>query len=135
MGSVSSPQCGRIGVDRERTRQAATPASLRCRSPHQCGTTQKGTLTEPDITDRLLIVDPFGELPPEVVINIRDHVSVRTLDPGEVLFIEGDETGMLAVVSDGRLEVEIGSGASAFEVAEFGPGAVVGEIAVIPDAV
>jgi len=53
----------------------------------------------------------------------------RRLRPGETLVEQGDEGGEVFLLFDGMLTVEIGG----LEVAELGPGAVVGEMALVDD--
>ena len=53
----------------------------------------------------------------------------RRLRPGETLVEQGDQGGEVFLLFDGMLTVEIGG----LEVAELGPGAVVGEMALVDD--
>jgi CRP-like cAMP-binding protein len=53
----------------------------------------------------------------------------RTLQPGEVLTVEGELAAEVFVVMEGRVRVEVGGCA----VAEVGPGQFVGEIGLITD--
>lgn len=85
----------------------------------------------PDLVRRLARIPPFDRVPDDVLGDIGEHLALRVLEPGEPVYGGAGETGTLAVVVGGRLDVLAGTGADAFEVAQVGPGEVIGEIAAL----
>ncbi len=71
----------------------------------------------------------FRRLPDAVRAEIERTAGDRHLEAGEWLFAEGDPADALFVVRTGRLEVVVGGAV----VRELGPGAVVGELALLAD--
>ena len=71
----------------------------------------------------------FRRLPDAVRAEIERTAGDRHLEAGEWLFTEGDPADALFVVRTGRLEVVVGGTV----VRELGPGAVVGELALLAD--
>jgi len=88
-------------------------------------------VADPDLTRSLADIRPFDEAPAEVLSGIRSDLSIRALEPGDELFLEGQDIGSLAVVVTGRLAVHVGAPTAGFEVAEVGEGEVVGEITAL----
>jgi CRP-like cAMP-binding protein len=73
---------------------------------------------------------PFSELSPEELLHVTSIAERRAVEPGEVLFSEGDEPDGLYVVADGELVVERGGR----ELARLGRGEIVGELSVLDGA-
>ncbi len=64
---------------------------------------------------------------PDINDLLRDSVDVVTLQPGQILFKEGDESASMYVVRRGTLSIR--SGRIVYE--EVGPGGIVGEMGIV----
>ncbi len=71
----------------------------------------------------------FAGLPPGVLEQLITRMSLVVLDPEEVLFREGDPGACLYVISEGEVAVESSGGV----LAQLGPGAFFGEVALVTD--
>ena len=54
-----------------------------------------------------------------------------TLSAGEKLFSEGEAAASMFVITEGRIEVRQGEGASSQAIAELGPGEFIGELSIL----
>ncbi|MCA1587576.1 MAG: cyclic nucleotide-binding domain-containing protein [Chloroflexi bacterium] len=75
----------------------------------------------------------FEHLPPEELDRLVEMTEPTRLTAGECLLREGTDGEAFYVVADGELEVTKRSGEGEVPLAVVGPGAVVGEMAVIED--
>lgn len=75
--------------------------------------------------------DLLRHLPPENIEEILPCVRNRSLAPGEVLFRAGDQGDALYIVAKGNIEVLDGAGNTGHVLAELGPGAAFGEMALL----
>lgn len=76
----------------------------------------------------------FGELPPEVLERLLGALVVRDLARGETIVQEGEPGREAYVVGRGRLRVEKMDHGGALLVAELGPGAIFGEMALVTES-
>ena len=82
--------------------------------------------------DALVTIDPFRRVDAATLSSLQDEVVWRALAPGEVLVEAGTEARELAVVVEGTLRVDIVTPDGAIApIAELGPGAIVGEMALL----
>jgi EmrB/QacA subfamily drug resistance transporter len=82
--------------------------------------------------ETLRAVSLFAELPDEVLAVLARHAASVRLEAGEMLFRRGDAADGLYVVVSGRLEVVL-EAAEPEVLRVIGPGAVVGELALLAD--
>ena len=61
------------------------------------------------------------------ILFFRNAANARVLEPGDILFREGDDGEEMFAVIDGELELQVAGRA----VDRVGPGAIVGEMALI----
>lgn len=73
----------------------------------------------------------LADFTPDEAAAIATQVTVVALPPGEVLFRQGDPGGSVYVVVSGVIEVRVGGKDGEHEIATLGPGALVGEFAVL----
>ena len=64
---------------------------------------------------------------PDITALLDDTVNVVTLQPGEILFKEGDESTSMYIVRRGALSIR--SGSVVYE--DVGPGGIVGEMGIV----
>lgn len=76
----------------------------------------------------------FGELAPPALEQLLAEWSLRELAAGEPAIEEGDEGREAFVVVRGHLEARRGTGDEAIVLADLGPGALFGEMALVSDA-
>src|SRR5262245_28699678 len=78
-------------------------------------------------------VDAFKDLPPEGLAMLVALGQPRSFPAGSVLMRQGDPSESLYVVVSGRVKVEreVGGGQPPLQLAELGPGEVVGEMGVL----
>jgi CRP-like cAMP-binding protein len=76
----------------------------------------------------------FKTLKPETKEKVRAIASMRSFAAGEKIITEG-ETGLeLFIVASGKVEVRTQTTEGDLQLAELGPGAMIGEVAVFTDA-
>lgn len=68
-------------------------------------------MAQSDLVRRLADIPPFDRVPEDVLRDINEHLAIRVLESGEPVYGGTDETGALAVVISGCLEVLAGTGA------------------------
>ncbi|MCL1593633.1 MAG: cyclic nucleotide-binding domain-containing protein [Actinomycetia bacterium] len=79
----------------------------------------------------LSTVDLFANLSEEDLARLTGSLSEQKLDPGEFLFHEGDVGDAAYVLTDGDVEIIKDTGGSGTRLAILGPGALVGEMALL----
>ncbi len=72
----------------------------------------------------------FAGLPSEALEALVSRLAIVTLEPGDVLFREGDPGDSLYVVVEGEVAMQT-EGPPRVELARFGPGAFIGEVALM----
>ncbi len=80
----------------------------------------------------LVLTGLFGELEPEVLLELQDELEWQQLEHGEVLFHQGDPGDAMYFVVNGRLRVVVmlPEGRERL-IGEIGPGEIVGEFALL----
>jgi CRP-like cAMP-binding protein len=79
---------------------------------------------------RALLATPLlAGLPPRALESLIARLALVELSAGEVLFVEGEPGACLYIVTEGEIVVE----AHGRELARLGPGAFVGEVALVTD--
>jgi diguanylate cyclase (GGDEF)-like protein len=77
----------------------------------------------------------FSLLNREEIARLSEHLHVTSLDPGQILFHEGDEGDNLYIIADGRMSVCIRlPDGSDHEIAQCGSGDFFGEMSIFDDA-
>ena len=74
----------------------------------------------------------FAGLPSDALEALVSRLVIVTLEPGDVLFREGDPGDSLYVVVEGEVAMQT-EGPPRVELARFGPGAFIGEVALMTD--
>ena len=74
----------------------------------------------------------FAGLPSEALEALVSRLAIVTLEKGDVLFREGDPGDSLYVVVEGEVVMQT-EGPPRIELARFGPGAFIGEVALMTD--
>ncbi len=83
-------------------------------------------------TNLLSKIPVFSELPEEEQIKLQSMLMVKTLQPGEILFREGDLGEHFYILTDGELEILLGAGTHEELVLNIiGPGEYLGEMSLI----
>jgi CRP-like cAMP-binding protein len=83
-------------------------------------------------TDDFQRIPLLRDLPEDERVHLRSVLKDLILEPGEVLFREGDPGGTLYLVVDGSLDVLKGLGTSdERSVARNGPGEFIGEMSLL----
>jgi len=85
-------------------------------------------------TDLLSQVPLLRGLDAETRGRIASRVVERRLQPGELLFHEGEPGAALYAVAEGEIDVLVQSGGKEVRLARVGPGGHLGEMAVLDDA-
>lgn len=80
-------------------------------------------------------VELFAALPGDDIARLEASLDERTIDKGEFLFAEGDAADNAYIVATGELEILKDEAGSQARIAISGPGVVVGEMALLTDAV
>ncbi len=99
--------------------------------------TRPGTVSQasgpshPPHPDDLAAVEMFRSLPGEAIAELSDRAALRSLDPGEVVFEEGDLGESLFVVREGLLKVVRPALGQSLVLDKLGPGRAFGEVAVL----
>lgn len=76
--------------------------------------------------------DLFGELDPATIHELQEEVEWRRLANGDVLFRQGDPSNEMYVVINGRFRgTAIAADGQQEDLGEFGPGQLIGEIAML----
>jgi CRP/FNR family cyclic AMP-dependent transcriptional regulator len=79
-------------------------------------------------------VGVFEALAPEDLARVAEVAVPRRLDPGQVVFREGDKSDTCYIVQDGRCRaVREHQDGRAITLAQFGPGDIFGELAMFDD--
>ena len=73
----------------------------------------------------------FADLSSEVLQRIASSLTSVHLEPGEVLFSEGDPSDGLYILLSGRVHVNVSSGDSETHLHELGRGEVLGEVSLV----
>lgn len=73
----------------------------------------------------------LSSLPHRAFAELMGAAAVRTADPGEILVREGEIGEAIYIVISGKVRVHTGAGARLVVLAELGPGAFFGEIAML----
>ena len=82
---------------------------------------------------RALAATPlFAGLPKEALESLVEHLTLVSLEPGVALFHEGDPGDALYVIVEGEVAVQA-EGPPRVEMARLGPGAFIGEVALMTD--
>ncbi len=76
-------------------------------------------------------LEPFSGWPTEVLGGLLQRARRVRLQPGDVLFREGEPGNSLFLVLEGHLKVTLAAGERAVRLAELGPGAILGEMVLI----
>jgi cAMP-dependent protein kinase regulator len=85
------------------------------------------------VAQRALAATPlFAGLPKEALEALVENLTLATLDQGAVLFHEGDVGDALYVIVEGEVSVQA-EGPPRVEMARLGPGAFLGEVALMTD--
>lgn len=85
----------------------------------------------PDLDELLCRIPVFRRLAPEDRRRVAAVTRVKTVDRGELIFVEGDEPGSFRVVAEGRVKVFKMTPAGKDVILEvFGPGDPLGAVAV-----
>ena len=84
--------------------------------------------------DLLRAIPLFAGLEEEPLRRIASRLVAQRLDPGQVLFTEGEAGDVLYLVLEGEIEVFIGSGSAEHRMRVLGPGSHLGELAVLDGA-
>jgi CRP-like cAMP-binding protein len=82
------------------------------------------------MADRSALAASFGGAlsdDPDITTLLDDTVSIVKLQPGEVLFKEGDESTSMYIVRRGALSIR--SGSVVYE--DVGPGGIIGEMGIV----
>jgi CRP-like cAMP-binding protein len=74
----------------------------------------------------------FAGLPAEALEALVEHLTLVPMEPGAVLFHEGDPGDALYVIVEGEVSVQA-EGPPRVEMARLGPGAFLGEVALMTD--
>ncbi len=74
----------------------------------------------------------FAGLSPEALEALVENLELVPMDPGDILFREGDAADALYVVAEGEVAV-LAEGPPRVEMARLGPGAFIGEVALMTD--
>lgn len=83
-------------------------------------------------TNLLSKIPVFSELPEEEQIKLQNMLLVKTLQPGEILFHEGEVGEHFYILTDGELEIVLGTGTKEELVLNtLGPGEYLGEMSLI----
>jgi len=83
-------------------------------------------------TNLLSKIPVFSDLPEEEQINLQSMLQVKTLQPGEILFREGEIGEHFYILTDGDLEILLGVGTHEELVLNtLGPGEYLGEMSLI----
>lgn len=76
----------------------------------------------------------FSDLPDELLESVCNQSEQITLEPGQVIIEEGQDSEEMYVVVEGELSVTKQTGDKQIDLARLGPGHVVGEIALLDKA-
>lgn len=76
----------------------------------------------------------FKKLPDEVRDKLKDSAKLRAYLPGQKLLCEGDRGGDVFIVRTGKISVHAHAPSGEVELAQLGPGAVLGEVASVTGA-
>lgn len=83
-------------------------------------------------TNLLSKIPVFSELPEEEQVHLQGMLMVKTLQPGEILFREGEVGEHFYILTDGELEILLGAGTHEELVLNtLGPGEYLGEMSLI----
>ena len=83
-------------------------------------------------TNLLSKIPVFSDLPEEEQINLQSMLLVQTLQPGEILFREGEVGEHFYILTDGELEILLGAGTrEELLLNTLGPGEYLGEMSLI----
>ena len=74
----------------------------------------------------------FAGLSPDALEALVEHLELVPMDAGDILFREGDAADALYVVAEGEVAV-LAEGPPRVEMARLGPGAFIGEVALMTD--
>ncbi len=89
------------------------------------------TTVPTDVETALARVPLFQRVDPTALIALTEDATPRHLEAGEWLFYEGDDADRLYVVLSGRLRVVVTRDGASKAVRELGPGAALGELALL----
>ncbi len=98
---------------------------------HVAGGSGATARRSPTADSRLLRTELGRRLGRESLATLTSGSPERSLARGDVLVAQGDEAHLVYLVAQGRLDVTVATGAGEHHVATLGPGAVVGEIALL----
>jgi phosphoserine phosphatase RsbU/P len=83
-------------------------------------------------TNLLSKIPVFSDLPEDEQIHLQGMLQVKTLQPGEILFREGEIGEYFYILTDGELEILLGAGTHEELVLNtLGPGEYLGEMSLI----
>ncbi len=85
------------------------------------------------VLDNATRMSVFSQLPSEEIEEMIDRAELRHYRKGEYIIMEGDVGDSLFVIKEGKVRVVTSIGGKNIELAELGPGDIVGEVALLTD--
>jgi CRP-like cAMP-binding protein len=97
----------------------------------QAAPSMDGPAADPDTAQFLSRTPLFAKLSPQECSVLGAHCEGKSIDPGEVLFSEGDFGDAMYIVKGGALEIFKKDLLGDVRIAEIRPGGLVGEMALV----